>query len=135
MKASSESDLTSLLRDWSKGDPTATQELWFRVFPELKRLARSFLANQRPDHSLQSGALLNEVYLRLAGLKNAQWDSRARFFALCSQMMRQILVDHARSRRSQKRGGGALRVALDDLVLISDPKAVELLALGDCPPV
>ena len=98
---------------------------------ELKRLARRHLAHQRPDHTLQSGALLNEVYLRLAGLNDPHWENRSKFFALCSRMMRQILVDHARSRRSHKRGAGASRVPLDDGLLISEPKAVELLALDD----
>jgi RNA polymerase sigma factor (TIGR02999 family) len=94
-------------------------------------MARRQLVNQRPDHTLQSGALLNEVYLRLAELKDPHWENRARFFALCAKMMRQILVDHARSRNSQKRGGDAARVPLDDVLLVSEPKALELLALDD----
>jgi RNA polymerase sigma-70 factor, ECF subfamily len=131
MKSNPETDLTTLLRSWSDGDQTARDNLWPRVFAELKRLARRHLANQRPDHTLQSGALINEVYLRLAELKDTDWESRARFFALCAQMMRQILIDHARSRHSQKRGGKATRVPLDNVVLMSEPKAGELLALDD----
>jgi RNA polymerase sigma factor (TIGR02999 family) len=131
MKSMSEGDLTSLLRSWSEGDPDAEANLWPRVFADLKRLARRHLANQRPDHTLQSGALLNEVYLRLSQLKTTHWESRAKFFALCAEMMRQILIDHARSRQSQKRGGAAARIPLDSVVLISEPKALELIALDD----
>jgi RNA polymerase sigma factor (TIGR02999 family) len=131
MKPNPEGDLTELLRSWGDGDKAAQEDLWPRVFAELKRMARRHLANQRPDHTLQSGALLNEVYLRLAELKDTHWENRARFFALCAKMMRQILVDHARSRQSQKRGGDASRVPLDDVLLVSEPKALELLALDD----
>lgn len=131
MQPSPEGDLTDLLRRWGDGHESAREELWLRVFSELKRLARRHLADQRPDHTLQSGALLNEVYLRFAGLRRPHWENRSKFFALCSTMMRQILVDHARSRRSRKRGAGASRVPLDDGLLISEPKAVELLALDD----
>jgi RNA polymerase sigma factor (TIGR02999 family) len=131
MKRNPEGNLTELLRSWGDGDKAAKEDLWPRVFAELKRMARRHLANQRPDHTLQSGALLNEVYLRLAELKDTHWENRARFFALCAKMMRQILVDHARSRQSQKRGGDASRVPLDDVLLVSEPKALELLALDD----
>ena len=131
MKPSPAGDVTSLLRSWSEGNPTAEEHLWPRVFSDLKRLARRHLANQRPDHTLQSGALLNEVYLRLAELKETHWESRAKFFALCAQMMRHILIDYARCRHSQKRGGSAGRVPLDDVMLISEPRALELLALDD----
>jgi RNA polymerase sigma factor (TIGR02999 family) len=131
MKSNPEGDVTGLLRSWSGGDKAAEEDLWPRVFAELQRMARRQLVNQRPDHTLQSGALLNEVYLRLAELKDPHWENRARFFALCAKMMRQILVDHARSRNSQKRGGDAARVPLDDVLLVSEPKALELLALDD----
>src|SRR5262245_8141920 len=131
MKTSPQGDLTCLLKSWSEGNPDAEAKLWPLVFSELKSLARRQLANQRQDHSLQSGALLNELYLRLRGMEGSHWESLAKFFALCAQVMRQILIDHARSRHSQKRGGNSVKVPLDDVVLISAPRAVELLALDD----
>jgi RNA polymerase sigma factor (TIGR02999 family) len=131
MNSSQDADITSLLRRWSEGNNVAEESLWALVFAELKRLARRHLEHQRPDHTLQSGALLNEVYLRFADLKNTHWENRAKFFALCAQMMRQILIDHARSRHCQKRSGAAPRVPLDDSALVSESKAIELLALDD----
>jgi len=125
------SDVTSLLRAWGAGDQTTEEKLWPLVFAELKRLARRHLAHERPNHTLQSGALVNEVYVQLAVLKNTQWESRARFFALCARMMRQILVDHARARQCQKRGGDRSRITLDEIALVSESKGVELIALDD----
>ncbi len=125
------SDVTSLLRAWSAGDQTTEEKLWPLVFAELKRLARRHLAHERPNHTLQSGALVNEVYVRLADLNSTQWENRARFFAMCARMMRQILVDHARARQSQKRGGDRSRISLDEIALVSESKGVELLALDD----
>ena len=131
MESSQDADITNLLRRWGDGDHAAEEVLWPLVFAELKRMARRRLGYQRTDHTLQSGALLNEVYLRLAGLENTQWDNRAKFFALCARMMRQILIDHARSRNSQKRGGNPSRVPLDELALVSESRAIELVAIDD----
>jgi RNA polymerase sigma factor (TIGR02999 family) len=125
------SDVTNLLRAWSAGDHSTEEKLWPLVFAELKRLARRHLAHERPNHTLQSGALVNEVYVRLADLNSPQWENRARFFAMCARMMRQILVDHARARQSQKRGGDRSRISLDEIALVSKSKGVELLALDD----
>ena len=132
MKSSAEADVTSLLRAWSAGDSATEEKLWPLVFAELKRLARRHMAHERPNHTLQSGALVDEVYVRLAGLNNPQWENRARFFAMCARMMRQILVDHARARQSQKRGWreGA-RISLDEIALVSESKGIELLALDE----
>jgi len=124
-------DVTNLLRAWGSGDRSTEERLWPLVFAELKRIARHHLANERLDHTLQSGALVNEVYIQLADLHHTQWESRSRFFAMCARMMRQVLVDHARARHSQKRGGHRLRVTLSDNVAISESKGVELLALDD----
>jgi len=124
-------DVTNLLRAWGSGDRSTEERLWPLVFAELKRIARHHLANERLDHTLQSGALVNEVYIQLADLHQTQWESRSRFFAMCARMMRQVLVDHARARHSQKRGGHRLRVTLSDNVAISESKGVELLALDD----
>lgn len=125
------SNVTSLLRAWGAGDHSTEEKLWPLVFAELKRLARRHLAHERPNHTLQSGALVNEVYVRLADLNNTQWESRARFFAMCARMMRQILVDHARARQCQKRGGGRSPVSLDEIALVAESKGIELLALDD----
>jgi len=131
MIANEKADVTKLLRAWGAGDRSTEEKLWPLVFVELKRIARRHLAHERPDHSLQSGALVNEVYIQLADLGNTQWESRNRFFAMCARMMRQILVDHARARHSQKRGGDRLRVTLDDNAAVSESKGVELLELDD----
>jgi RNA polymerase sigma factor (TIGR02999 family) len=131
MKSNAKADVTTLLRGWSAGDRSTEEQLWPLVFAELKRLARRHLAHERPNHTLQSGALVNEVYVRLADLTNTQWESRARFFAMCARMMREVLVDHARARQSQKRGGDKFRISLDEIDLVSEPKGIELLALDD----
>ena len=131
MKADAKADVTTLLRGWSAGDRSTEEKLWPLVFAELKRLARRHLARERPNHTLQSGALVNEVYVRLADLNNTQWENRARFFAMCARMMREVLVDHARARQSQKRGGDRSRISLDEVALVSESKGIELLALDD----
>jgi RNA polymerase sigma factor (TIGR02999 family) len=131
MKSNAKADVTTLLQAWGAGDRSTEEKLWPLVFAELKRLARRHMAHERPNHTLQSGALVNEVYLRLADLTNTQWESRARFFAMCARMMRAVLVDHARTRQSQKRGGDKFRVSLDEIALVSETKSIELLALDD----
>src|SRR5262245_54869157 len=107
MNPNLEAEITNLLQSWGAGNRGAEEKLWRLVFAELKRLARRHLAHQRYDHTLQSGGLLNEVYMRLTGLKNTQWENRAKFFAMCSRMMRQILVEQARARHCLKAGGDA----------------------------
>ena len=125
----STAEITILLQAWSSGDISAQEKLWPIVFAELKRLARRQLAKERPDHTLQSGALVNEAYLRLVDWDNAQWQNRCQFFAMCARMMRQILVDHARARQLQKRRG--VKVPFEDGFLVSESKGEELLALDD----
>jgi RNA polymerase sigma factor (TIGR02999 family) len=122
-------DVTSLLQAWSAGDRSAQEKLWPVVFAELKRLARRHLAHERPDHTLQSAALVNEAYLRMVDWKNSGWQNRAQFFAMCARMMRQILVDHARTRNRLKRSGG--KISLDDIVLVSESRSEQLLALDE----
>ena len=131
MKSQSSNEVTVLLKAWGEGDKSAQEKLWPLVFGELKRLARRHLARERPDHSLQSGALVNEVYVRLVDWNNTRWENRAQFFAMCARMMRQILVDHARARHRQKRPGQARRLALDEVVLVSESKGEELIALDE----
>src|SRR5688572_26495120 len=131
MTSNAKADVTSLLQAWGAGDRSTEEKLWPLVFAELKRLARRHLARERPNHTLQSGALVNEVYVRLADVNNTQWENRARFFAMCARMMRQVLVDHARAQQSQKRGGDRARITLADVAAVSEPKGIELLALDD----
>jgi RNA polymerase sigma-70 factor, ECF subfamily len=131
MTSNAKADVTSLLQAWGAGDRSTEEKLWPLVFAELKRLARRHLAHERPNHTLQSGALVNEVFVRLADVNNTQWENRARFFAMCARMMRQVLVDHARAQQSQKRGGGRARISLDEIAVVSESKGIELLALDD----
>ena len=131
MKSPSRGDITVLLHAWSEGDPSAQEKLWPIVLRELKRLARRHMAKERPDHTLQSGALVNEAYVRLVEWNNTQWANRSQFFAMCARMMRQILVDHARTRQRLKRPSQGHRLSIDDVVYVSESKAEELLFLDD----
>ena len=124
-------DATELLHAWGEGDTTALDKLTPLVHKELHRLARHYMRGERPDHTLQATALVNEAYLRLIDWKNARWQNRAYFAAVAAQLMRRILVDHARSRHYAKRGGGAQRVSLNDVVLVSEKRAPEVIALDD----
>jgi len=126
-----QADVTRLLQRWTAGDKSAEEKLWPIIFSELKRLARRHMARERTDHTLQSGALLNEAYIRLTGWHEAKWNSRAHFFGMWARMMRQILVDHARSREYEKRGGGAQRVTLDESAIISESSNPEFVELDD----
>src|SRR5438046_403465 len=94
--------VTELLRAWSKGDRTVEDQLWPIVFHELNRLAHRYMGQERPDHTLQTGVLVNEAYIRLVDWKTAEWQNRAHFFGMCARIMRQILVDHARAHGYQK---------------------------------
>jgi RNA polymerase sigma factor (TIGR02999 family) len=105
--------------DWSHGDDAALTQLTPLVYEELRRLAHHFMEGQRPDHTLQTTVLVNEAYLRLADQTNPNWQSRAHFFAVAARAMRQILVNYATSSRAQKRGGGALKVELDEAAIVS----------------
>ena len=106
-------EITALLRAWSGGDQTALDRLSAQVYEELRRMARHYMRNERARNTLQTTALVNEVYLRLVDVKNVDWQQRAQFFAISAQMMRRILVDAARARGSNKRGGGAVKVNVD----------------------
>jgi RNA polymerase sigma factor (TIGR02999 family) len=124
-------EVTQLLKAWNDGDNSALEKLWPVVFAELKRLARRHMTRERPDHTLESGALVNEAYVRLVDWKNARWENRAHFFGMCARMMRQILVDHARGREYQKRGGALQKVILDDVAIVTNARSAELLALDE----
>jgi RNA polymerase sigma-70 factor (ECF subfamily) len=122
-------DVTSLLRAWSLGDEQALQQLIPVVYEELRRVASRQMAGERESHTLQTTALIHEVYVRLVDVPGASVRNRAHFFAMCARLMRNVLVDFARSRGYQKRGGGAAHVALDEALLVSpapDPDLVEL---------
>ncbi len=130
-KATAGRDITQLLHAWSQGDPQALQELTPLVYGELRRAAQQFMSREKPGHVLQSTALINEVYVRLTGLHQVDWQDRDHFFAVCSQLMRRVLTDYARSRLSQKRGGETFHVQLDDRLLgVRDPH-IELLAFDE----
>jgi RNA polymerase sigma factor (TIGR02999 family) len=124
-------EITNLLARWSDGDRAALDKLFPLVFGELRRLAHRYMRREKPGHMLQTTALVNEAYLRLVDQRNVRWQNRAHFFAIASQMMRRILVDHARSRRYDKRGGGVLKISLEEAAVISMERARELVALDD----
>jgi RNA polymerase sigma factor (TIGR02999 family) len=124
-------DISGLLLAWSNGDGEALNGLMTVVYPELRRIARQHLCRYPPDHTLQSAAIVNEAYLRLIRKRGIRCESRLHFFALCAQVMRGILVDHARKRRYAKRGGGAVRVPLDEVLLGARTRGVEVLALDE----
>jgi RNA polymerase sigma-70 factor (ECF subfamily) len=123
--------VTQLLIDWSKGDQSAFDRLMPLIDEELRRLAHRYMSRERPGHTLQTTALVNEAFLRLVNRKNLQWQNRAHFFGLAAQVMRTILVDHARSHASAKRGGGARNLELDEAMVISQQKASEVIALDE----
>src|SRR5580658_6858717 len=124
------SDISTLLRAWSGGDQGALEKLTPIVYDELRRLARRHMKRERPGHSLQTTALANEAYMRLVDYKRMQWQNRAHFFAVSSQLMRRILVDHAR-RHNQKRGGGVPHVSLEQAALLVADEDTDLVALDD----
>jgi len=127
----SQQEVTGLLTRWSQGDGAALAELTPLVYEELRRLAHHFMDGQRTDHTLQTTALVNEAYLRLADQTNPHWQNRAHFFAVAARAMRQILVSYARSQRSQKRGGGALMVELDEGAIVSPEESKEIVELHE----
>lgn len=129
MEAFNSSEVTVLLKAWTGGDQGALNLLIPVVYEELRRMARRHLRNERAGNTLQTTALVNEVYLRLVDVANVDWQNRAQFFALSSQMMRRILVDASRARRSQKRGGGAEKVNLDDVAILSPESGESVVAL------
>ena len=131
MKAIAREDVTHLLQAWRDGDPTAQDKLWPILFEELQRLAHRQMKQERPNHTLQTAALVNEAYVRLVGWKNARWKSRAHFYGMCARIMRQILVDYARARRYQRRGGDSPIESLDESIVASPSKTDELISLDE----
>jgi RNA polymerase sigma factor (TIGR02999 family) len=124
-------DVTELLMAWNAGDESALDKLTPLVYQELRVLARRYMRQERPQHTLQATALVNEAYLRLVDVNRIRWQSRAHFLAVAAQMMRRILVEFARHRHRQKRGGDAVRIAIDDVEEMPQAKAADLVALND----
>ncbi len=124
-------EVTQLLRAWSAGDQNALDKLTPLVYRELHRAAKRYMARQPPDHTLQTTALVNEVYLRLIPFKEVSWEDRAHFFAVCAQLMRRILTDWARRQRCQKRGREARHIPLDEALLLSPERSPGLVALDE----
>ena len=124
-------EVTGLLKAWTGGDQAALERLADQVYNELRRIARRYMRNERAGNTLQTTALVNEVYLRLVDVKNVDWQQRAQFFALAAQMMRRILVDAARARGSHKRGGGVIRVNVDEALVVSPERDSSLVALDE----
>jgi RNA polymerase sigma-70 factor, ECF subfamily len=129
MGTSSSRDITQLLRAWRDGDEHALERLTPFVYDELRKSAKRQMARERDGHTLQTTALINEVYLRLVNLDDIGWHDRTHFFAICARLMRRILTDYARSRSYLKRGGEARRVTLDEALLVSADPSLDLLAL------
>ena len=132
MECEPPSEITQLLQDWRGGDGKALDILLPRVYKELRRLARRQLRNERPDHTLQSAALVHEAYLRLVGVSPPQkWESRTHFFAISAKLMRQILVDYARRHGAAKRGGSVCKLSLEDAMATPRRAQVDVVALDD----
>jgi RNA polymerase sigma-70 factor (ECF subfamily) len=127
----SKPEVTQLLRAWGEGDGEALAKLTPVVESELHRLAHRYMTREKPGHTLQTTALVNEVYLRLVDIQHVSWQDRAHFFAISATMMRRILTDFARSRLYQKRGGAAVQVSWDEALAVSPEQDVDLVALDD----
>jgi RNA polymerase sigma factor (TIGR02999 family) len=131
MSDTSTQEVTALLLAWREGNESALETLMSMVYAELHKRARWYLKQERQDHTLQATALVNEVYLRLVDSSKVRWQNRVHFFAVAAQLMRRILVDFARSRNYQKRGGGAHQVSLDQAMVVTADKSEDLVALDD----
>jgi len=131
MDGAESNEVTRLLRAWGQGDENALQRLVPLVYEQLHAAARRYMAGERLGHTLQATALIHETYLRLVNVKQIKWQNRAHFFAICAQLMRRILVDFARSRGYQKRGGGAQHVDLDEVLVVSSEPEANLVALDE----
>ena len=129
--AANPKDITQLLLKWSKGSAAALEDLIPLIYPELRRVARRYMRQENPAHTLETSALINEAYLRLVAQQGVEWQDRAHFFAVAAQVMRHILIDHARKHQVARRGGGMLRVALDETAVASQERALEFVALDD----
>ena len=128
---SSPERITALLIDWSNGDQTVLEELFPLVDKELRRLARHYIRSLRPGNTFQTTALINEAYIRLVDQNKVRWQNRAHFFGIAASMMRRILLNYIRDQKRQKRGGGATRVSISEVMAVSKEKSQEILALEE----
>ena len=124
-------EVTRLLVDWGNGDVGALEQLTPLVYQELRRLAHQHMNRERPDHTLQTSALVHEAFFRLVDQRNVHWQNRAHFFGIAAQIMRRILVDYARTRSYAKRGGGARAVSLDEGLIVSPERNAEVVAVHE----
>ena len=131
LSTETQTQITQLLKQWNGGDQQALETLMPLVYSELKRLAGSYLRRERPDHTLQSAALVNEAYLRLVNQNEVQWQNKAHFFGIAAQMMRRILVDHARNHKAAKRGAGMPLLELDEAVAQAQNQSINLRGLDE----
>lgn len=131
MDSSAPADVTQLLIAWSHGDQVARERLMSVVYEELHRLARRYMRNESPGHTLQTSALVNEAFIRLVDQRNVHWQNRSHFFGIAAQMMRRILVDYARSRNFAKRGGGAVKLSLEEGLIVSDERTEQVVAVHE----
>jgi RNA polymerase sigma factor (TIGR02999 family) len=131
MTTLSPQNLTQLLHEWQQGDTGALDELTALVYDELRRIAHRYVRQERDGHTLETTALVHEAYVRLVGQQKIEWQNRAHFFAVMAQVMRHILIDHARRRHYAKRGGQLQRVSLDDASMMTPARAAELVALDE----
>ena len=131
MDSSAPADVTQLLIAWSDGDQAARERLMSVVYEELHRLARRYMRNESPGHTLQTSALVHEAFIRLVDQRNVHWQNRSHFFGIAAQMMRRVLVDYARSRNFAKRGGGAVKLSLEEGLIVSDERSAEVVAVHE----
>lgn len=124
-------EITQLLKNWGNGDQAARDQLIPLVYEELRRMAHQHMRKERTGHTLQTSALVHEAFMRLVDQTDVQWQNRAHFFGIAAQMMRRVLVDHARGRQYAKRGGDARRVSLDEVAIVSQERAADVVALDD----
>lgn len=127
----SQEEVTQLLIAWSDGEQAALDRLFPLVYDELRRLASGYMRRERAGHTLQTTALVHEAYLRLVGQPDLNWKNRTHFFAVAARVMRRILIDHARTQQYAKRGGGAMKLSLEEAAVLSDERAAELVALDE----
>jgi RNA polymerase sigma factor (TIGR02999 family) len=131
LKSPARHQITALLAEWREGNQSALDELYPLVYDELHRLARRYMSRERKDHTLQTTALINEAYVRMVDQKNVNWANRSHFFAISAQIMRRILIDHARRHAYAKRGGGAQQVSLEDVAALVPEQGRELMRLDE----
>jgi len=131
LMTSSPYQITQLLKAWSTGDGNARDQVMLLVYEELHRMAHRYMRKERPGHTLQTSALVHEAYVRLVDQTDVEWQNRAHFYGIAAQMMRRILVDHARSRQYAKRGGDAHPVSLDEGAIVSEERTAEVIALDE----